>query len=80
MTEPTIEEVRAEIDDAIDRLWAEYVCMGKPEGWAGHGVIEGLKRARSMTGKPWEPWECDGHESWKRYAYLVGRTWVRRNA
>ncbi len=63
----TVDEIRAAIDDAIDRLWAEGMCFGvAPErnpNWVGHGIIEGLKRARGLTGEAWSPRSAPGRPS-----------------
>lgn len=57
--EPTIAEVRASIDEAIEAIWREMTFLGDhpPQGHPGYGIMEGLKRARLMTGEAWEPRE-----------------------
>ncbi len=75
----TVEEIRSEIDDAIDRIWAEGVCLNMigDARWPGHAIIEGLKQARFITGEPWLP-DGDKFESWQRYARYIDPpgTWV----
>ena len=80
---PSVEEIRMAIDDTINRLWAEGVCSNFASGigtglWAGYGIIEGLKRARAMTG---EEWVSTAHpDSWKRFATQVEGTnmWIEK--
>lgn len=67
-----IKAIRSEIDEAIDKLWAEAMCMDKVSdpSWVGHGIIEGLKRARLITGEEWNPDRHDS-EGWKRYCIYI---------
>jgi hypothetical protein len=53
--ERTVEEIRRDIDSTIEDLWAKGIrdCQVGNPGWSGYALIEGLKRARALTGEPW---------------------------
>jgi uncharacterized membrane protein len=75
---PTIEEVRIKIDEAIAHLWATGVCrhqIGRSE-WVGYALIEGLKRARALTGEQWD--HTKHQESWQKFAMCIDGVWVMR--
>lgn len=77
----TVEQIRAEIDEVIDWLWAEGMCLNMVgnSNWLGHAIIEGLKRARYITGEPWTPDE--GFTRWQRFATFIDPpgTWILKD-